>query len=101
MVSVVSVFVVSVFVASVFVASVLSSLSLWHRFCGISLWYLPLWSLFPGPRLHYRLPTLCPAPTDPVGQSWPRGTDLSPRMCAAALAPPTPCPCRFTPARST
>jgi len=23
------------------------------------------------PRLHYRLPTLCPAPTDPVGQSWP------------------------------
>ena len=26
------------------------------------------------PRLHYRLLTLCPAPTDPVGQSWPRGT---------------------------
>ena len=25
------------------------------------------------PRLHYRLLTLCPAPTDPVGQSWPRG----------------------------
>jgi hypothetical protein len=24
--------------------------------------------------LHYRLLTLCPAPTDPVGQSWPRGT---------------------------
>ena len=23
-----------------------------------------------GPRLHYRLLTLCPAPTDPVGQSW-------------------------------
>ena len=22
---------------------------------------------------HYRLLTLCPAPTDPVGQSWPRG----------------------------
>ena len=30
-------FAVSVFVASVFVASVLSSLSLWNRFCGISL----------------------------------------------------------------
>ena len=28
----------------------------------------------PDPRLHYRLLTLCPAPTDPVGQSWPRGT---------------------------
>ena len=27
-----------------------------------------------GPRLHYRLLTLCLAPTDPVGQSWPRGT---------------------------
>jgi hypothetical protein len=27
-----------------------------------------------GPRLHYRLLTLCPAPTDPVGQSWPLGT---------------------------
>ena len=26
------------------------------------------------PRLHYRLLTLCPVPTDPVGQSWPRGT---------------------------
>ena len=26
------------------------------------------------PRLHYRLLTLCPTPTDPVGQSWPRGT---------------------------
>ena len=26
------------------------------------------------PRLHYRLLTLRPAPTDPVGQSWPRGT---------------------------
>ena len=26
------------------------------------------------PRLHYRLLTLCPAPTDPVDQSWPRGT---------------------------
>jgi hypothetical protein len=25
------------------------------------------------PRLHYRLLTLCPAPTDPVGQSWRRG----------------------------
>ena len=25
-------------------------------------------------RLHYRLLTLCPAPTDPVSQSWPRGT---------------------------
>ena len=25
-------------------------------------------------RLHYRLLTMCPAPTDPVGQSWPRGT---------------------------
>ena len=25
------------------------------------------------PRLHYRLLTLCPTPTDPVGQSWPRG----------------------------
>ena len=25
-----------------------------------------------SPRLHYRLLTLCPAPTDPVGQSWPR-----------------------------
>ena len=24
------------------------------------------------PRVHYRLLTLCPAPTDPVGQSWPR-----------------------------
>ena len=24
--------------------------------------------------IHYRLLTLCPAPTDPVGQSWPRGT---------------------------
>ena len=24
--------------------------------------------------LHYRVLTLCPAPTDPVGQSWPRGT---------------------------
>ena len=27
------------------------------------------------PRLHYRLLTLCPAPTDPVDQSWPRGTE--------------------------
>ena len=28
-----------------------------------------------GPRLHYRLPTLCPRPTDPVslGQLWPTG----------------------------
>ena len=29
--------------------------------------------LQPG-SLRYRLLTLCPAPTDPVGQSWPRGT---------------------------
>ena len=29
-------------------------------------------SLHALPRLHYRLLTLCPAPTDPVGQSWPR-----------------------------
>ena len=28
----------------------------------------------PRPRLHYRLLALCPAPTDPVGQSWPRDT---------------------------
>ena len=28
------------------------------------------------PRLHYRLLTLCPAPTDPVGQSWPQGKML-------------------------
>ena len=26
------------------------------------------------PRLRYRLLTLCPAPADPVGHSWPRGT---------------------------
>ena len=26
------------------------------------------------PRLHYHLRTLRPSPTDPVGQSWPRGT---------------------------
>ena len=30
----------------------------------------------PDPRLHYRLPTLCPAPTDLVlrGQLWPTGS---------------------------
>ena len=27
----------------------------------------------PRPRLHYRLLTLCPAPTDPAAQSWPQG----------------------------
>ena len=26
-----------------------------------------------APRLHHARLTLCPAPTDPVGQSWPRG----------------------------
>ena len=30
--------------------------------------------LLSATRLHYRLLTLCPVPTHPVGQSWPRGT---------------------------
>jgi hypothetical protein len=35
------------------------------------------------PRLHYRLLTLCPAPTDPVGQSWPC---VCMYVCVCALA---------------
>ena len=36
------------------------------------------------PRLHYRLLTLCPAPTDPVGQSWPGG-NVEPRRLTANM----------------
>ena len=38
------------------------------------------------PRLHYRLPTLCPAPTDPVGQSWHVCMHICMYVCAALAA---------------
>jgi len=47
------------------------------------------------PRLHYRLLTLCPAPTDPVGQSWPC-VCIYVCMCARAYVRVRRCACTCT-----